>query len=275
MDERREGCLSLGKTEGMLFKYGSGAGINLSPVRGSMEKLKHGGTASGPVSFMKGFDAFAGAIKSGGATRRAAKMVILNVDHPDIEEFINCKVNEEKKAWALIDAGYDGAYTGEAYGSVFFQNSNNSIRVPDEFMKAVENDGQWTTKMVTDGSPHTTHQARDLMRQISDAAWVCGDPGMQYDTTIQDWNCVANTARINATNPCSEFVFIDDTACFAPETRISTPYGLRTVEELFALQEEGGQVMITTDLHAEHDHRRMTAHRPALVTKVGRRQVFR
>ncbi|HXA41633.1 MAG TPA: vitamin B12-dependent ribonucleotide reductase [Candidatus Solibacter sp.] len=213
IEDTMESILGLAKTEGMLFKYGSGAGINLSPLRGSMEKLKHGGTASGPVSFMKGFDAFAGAIKSGGATRRAAKMVILNVDHPDIEEFINCKVNEEKKAWALIDAGYDGAYTGEAYGSVFFQNSNNSIRVPDEFMKAVENDGQWTTKMVTDGSPHTTYQARDLMRQISDAAWVCGDPGMQYDTTIQDWNCVANTARINATNPCSEFVFIDDTAC--------------------------------------------------------------
>jgi len=213
IDDTMESILGLAKTEGMLFKYGSGAGVNLSPLRGSMERLKHGGTASGPVSFMKGFDAFAGAIKSGGATRRAAKMVILNVDHPDIEEFINCKVNEEKKAWALIDAGYDGAYTGEAYGSVFFQNSNNSIRVPDEFMKAVENDGSWTTKMVKDGSAHRNYRARDLMRQISDAAWICGDPGMQYDTTIQDWNCVANTAKINATNPCSEFVFIDDTAC--------------------------------------------------------------
>ena len=213
IEDTMESILGLAKTEGMLFKYGSGAGVNLSPLRGSMERLKHGGTASGPVSFMKGFDAFAGAIKSGGATRRAAKMVILNVDHPDIEEFINCKVNEEKKAWALIDAGYDGAYTGEAYGSVFFQNSNNSVRVPDEFMKAVENDGEWTTKMVTDGSAHRNYKARDLMRQISDAAWICGDPGMQYDTIIQDWNCVANTARINATNPCSEFVFIDDTAC--------------------------------------------------------------
>ena len=213
IDDTMESILGLAKTEGMLFKYGSGAGVNLSPLRGSMERLKHGGTASGPVSFMKGFDAFAGAIKSGGATRRAAKMVILNVDHPDIEEFINCKVKEERKAWALIDAGYDGAYTGEAYGSVFFQNSNNSIRVPDEFMKAVENDGSWTTKMVKDGSAHRDYKARDLMRQISDAAWICGDPGMQYDTTIQDWNCVANTAKINATNPCSEFVFIDDTAC--------------------------------------------------------------
>ncbi|MEA2645363.1 MAG: ribonucleoside-diphosphate reductase alpha chain [Chloroflexota bacterium] len=213
IDDTMDSILTLAKTEGMLFKYGSGAGVNLSPLRGSMEKLKQGGTASGPVSFMRGFDAFAGAIKSGGATRRAAKMVILNVDHPDIEEFINCKVNEERKAWALIDAGYDGAYTGEAYGSVFFQNSNNSVRVPDEFMKSVENDGDWTTKFVSDGGVHQTFKARDLMRQISDAAWICGDPGMQYDTTIQDWNCVANTAKINATNPCSEFVFIDDTAC--------------------------------------------------------------
>ena len=213
IDDTMDSILALAKTEGMLFKYGSGAGVNLSPLRGSMEKLKQGGTASGPVSFMRGFDAFAGAIKSGGATRRAAKMVILNVDHPDIEEFINCKVNEERKAWALIDAGYDGAYTGEAYGSVFFQNSNNSIRVPDEFMKAVENDGDWSTKFIADGSVHEVYKARDLMRQISDAAWICGDPGMQYDTTIQDWNCVANTAKINATNPCSEFVFIDDTAC--------------------------------------------------------------
>src|SRR3981081_2560281 len=137
IEDTMESILGLAKTEGMLFKYGSGAGVNLSPLRGSMEKLKHGGTASGPVSFMKGFDAFAGAIKSGGATRRAAKMVILNVDHPDIEEFINCKVNEEKKAWALIDAGYDGAYTGEAYASVFFQNSNNSTGVPAGLMNAV------------------------------------------------------------------------------------------------------------------------------------------
>jgi ribonucleoside-diphosphate reductase alpha chain len=205
--------LELAKTEGMLFKYGSGSGVNLSALRGSMEKLKQGGTASGPVSFMRGFDAFAGAIKSGGATRRAAKMVILNVDHPDIEEFINCKVKEEKKAWALIDAGYDGSYTGEAYGSVFFQNSNNSVRVPDEFMEAVQKDGEWNTLTVTDRKPLKSLKARELMRQISDAAWVCGDPGMQYDTIIQDWNCVANTARINATNPCSEFVFIDDTAC--------------------------------------------------------------
>jgi ribonucleoside-diphosphate reductase alpha chain len=213
IEDTMDSILSLAKTEGMLFKYGSGSGVNLSPLRGSMEKLKQGGTASGPVSFMRGFDAFAGAIKSGGATRRAAKMVILNIDHPDVEEFINCKVKEEQKAWALIDAGYNGDYTGEAYSSIFFQNSNNSVRVPDEFMKAVESDGTWATRYVTDGSPHHTYKSRDLMRQISDAAWMCGDPGMQYDTTIQDWNCVANTARINATNPCSEFVFVDDTSC--------------------------------------------------------------
>ena len=140
------------KTEGMLFKFGSGTGSNLSTIRSSREPLAGGGTASGPVSFMKGFDAFAGVIKSGGKTRRAAKMVILNADHPDIEEFINCKVEEEKKAWALIDAGYDGSFTGAAYGSVFFQNSNNSVRVTDEFMRAVLDDGEWTTKAVHDGA---------------------------------------------------------------------------------------------------------------------------
>jgi ribonucleoside-diphosphate reductase alpha chain len=275
IEDTMESILGLAKTEGMLFKYGSGAGVNLSPLRGSMEKLKHGGTASGPVSFMKGFDAFAGAIKSGGATRRAAKMVILNVDHPDIEEFINCKVKEERKAWALIDAGYDGSYTGEAYGSVFFQNSNNSIRVPDEFMMAVEKDSDWHTLTVTEHKPLKNFKARDLMRQISDAAWVCGDPGMQYDTIIQDWNCVANTARINATNPCSEFVFIDDTACIAPEMRISTPDGLRTAEQLFQLQDAGEQVMVTTDIYSEHDHRRVTAHRPAHVTRIGEKPVVK
>ncbi|MGI8608311.1 MAG: LAGLIDADG family homing endonuclease [Candidatus Dormibacteria bacterium] len=235
IEDTMESILGLAKTEGMLFKYGSGAGVNLSALRGSMEKLKHGGTASGPVSFMKGFDAFAGAIKSGGATRRAAKMVILNVDHPDIEEFINCKVREEKKAWALIDAGYDGSYTGEAYGSVFFQNSNNSIRVPDEFMKAVENDSDWHTLTVTDRKPLKAFKARELMRQISDAAWVCGDPGMQYDTIIQDWNCVANTARINATNPC-----------FTGDTEVHTTKGLIRFTELLARVNKGETFRVYT-----------------------------
>ena len=208
-----DSILSLAKTEGMLFKYGSGTGSNLSSIRGSREGLSAGGTASGPLSFMKGFDSFAGAIKSGGKTRRAAKMVILNIDHPDIEDFILSKASEEKKAWALIDAGYDGSFNGEAYGSIFFQNANHSIRVTDEFMKAVENDGPWQTKEVLTGQPCATFKARDLMAKIADAAWVCGDPGMQYDTTINKWNPVKNTHRINASNPCSEYMFVDDSAC--------------------------------------------------------------
>jgi len=208
-----ESILTLARTEGMLFKYGSGTGSNLSPIRSSRELLAGGGTASGPVSFMKGYDAFAGVIKSGGKTRRAAKMVILNADHPDVVEFINCKVDEERKAWALIDAGYDGSFTGTAYASVFFQNSNNSVRVTDEFMRAVLDDGEWQTRSVTTGEVVDTHKARDLMRQIAEATWVCGDPGMQFDTTVNDWHTCPNTARINASNPCSEYMFLDDSAC--------------------------------------------------------------
>jgi ribonucleoside-diphosphate reductase alpha chain len=213
VQDTMESILGLAKTEGMLFKFGSGTGSNLSAIRSSHELLAGGGTASGPVSFMKGFDAFAGVIKSGGKTRRAAKMVILNADHPDIEEFINCKVEEEKKAWALIDAGYDGSFTGPAYSSVFFQNSNNSVRVTDDFMRAVMDDGEWTTKAVRDGAPMETYKARDLMRQIAEATHICGDPGMQFDTTVNDWHTCPNTARINASNPCSEYMFLDDTAC--------------------------------------------------------------
>ena len=213
VQDTMESILGLAKTEGMLFKFGSGTGSNLSNIRSSKELLAGGGTASGPVSFMKGFDAFAGVIKSGGKTRRAAKMVILNAEHPDIVEFINCKVDEEKKAWALIDAGYDGSFTGVAYGSVFFQNSNNSVRVTDEFMRAVLDDGEWTTKGVKDGAPMETFKARDLMRMIAEGTWICGDPGMQFDTTINDWHTCPNTARINASNPCSEYMFLDDTAC--------------------------------------------------------------
>jgi ribonucleoside-diphosphate reductase alpha chain len=213
VQDTMESILGLAKTEGMLFKFGSGTGSNLSNIRSSKELLAGGGTASGPVSFMKGFDAFAGVIKSGGKTRRAAKMVILNADHPDVVEFINCKVEEEKKAWALIDAGYDGSFTGVAYGSVFFQNSNNSVRVTDEFMRAVLDDGEWTTRSVTSGEPMETYKARDLMRMIAEGTWICGDPGMQFDTTINDWHTCPNTARINASNPCSEYMFLDDTAC--------------------------------------------------------------
>jgi ribonucleoside-diphosphate reductase alpha chain len=213
VQDTMESILTLAKTEGMLFKYGSGTGSNLSNIRSSRELLAGGGTASGPVSFMKGFDAFAGVIKSGGKTRRAAKMVILNADHPDIVEFINCKVEEERKAWALIDAGYDGSFTGPAYASVFFQNSNNSVRVTDEFMRAVMDDGEWHTHAVRDGATMDTYKARDLMRQIAEATHVCGDPGLQFDTTVNDWHTCPNTARINASNPCSEYMFLDDSAC--------------------------------------------------------------
>jgi len=215
VQDSMESILELVKTEGMLFKFGSGTGTNLSVLRSSKEHLSGGGTASGPVSFMRGYDSFAGSIKSGGTTRRAAKMVILNADHPDIEEFVKCKADEEKKAWALIDAGYDVGFNvpGGAYDSVQFQNANHSVRVSDEFMRAVEEDRDWSTKAVVDGRPVETFKARRLWSEIADAAWICGDPGLQFDTIIQDWNCVPNTGRINATNPCSEFVFLDDTAC--------------------------------------------------------------
>src|ERR1051325_11376012 len=213
VQDTMESILTLAKTEGMLFKFGSGTGSNLSAIRSSKELLAGGGTASGPVSFMKGFDAFAGVIKSGGKTRRAAKMVILNAEHPDIEEFINCKVEEEKKAWALIDAGYDGSFTGTAYGSVFFQNSNNSVRVTADFMRAVLDDDEWQTRSVTTGQVMDSYKARDLMRMIAEGTWVCGDPGMQFDTTVNDWHTCPNTDRINASNPCSEYMFLDDSAC--------------------------------------------------------------
>jgi ribonucleoside-diphosphate reductase alpha chain len=213
VDDTMESILGLAKTEGMLFKYGSGTGSNLSAIRSSKELLAGGGTASGPVSFMKGFDAFAGVIKSGGKTRRAAKMVILNAEHPDIVEFINCKVEEEKKAWALIDQGYDPSFNGVAYSSVFFQNSNNSVRVTDEFMRAVLDDGVWQTRAVTSGDVVDNYKARDLMRLIAEGTWVCGDPGMQFDTTVNEWHTSPNTARINASNPCSEYMFLDDSAC--------------------------------------------------------------
>ncbi len=213
VDDTLESILTLAKTEGMLFKFGSGTGTNLSSLRSSRESLAGGGTASGPVSFMKGYDAFAGVIKSGGKTRRAAKMVILNAEHPDIVDFVTCKVDEEKKAWALIDAGYDGSFNGPAYSSVFFQNSNNSVRVPDDFMRAVLDNGTWQTRAVVDGRPMDTYKARDLMRMIAEATHVCGDPGMQFDTTINEWHTCPNSDRINASNPCSEYMFLNDSAC--------------------------------------------------------------
>src|ERR1700746_3229021 len=209
-----DSILTLAKTEGMLFKWGSGTGTNLSPLRSSNETLSGGGTASGPLSFMRGFDAFAGVIKSGGKTRRAAKMVILNVDHPDIVDFIECKAKEEAKAWSLGQAGYDGSSPdSEASSRIFFQSANNSVRVTADFMYAVVRDTDFSTKSIRDSSVVNTFKAKDLLHKISEATWQCGDPGMQFDTTINRWHTSKNTARINASNPCSEYMFLDDSAC--------------------------------------------------------------
>src|SRR5690242_4216215 len=242
-----DSILTLAKTEGMLFKWGSGTGTNLSPLRSSTEQLSGGGTASGPLSFMKGFDAFAGVIKSGGKTRRAAKMVILNVDHPDIIEFIDCKAKEEAKAHALVAQGYDGSHPdSDAYSSIFFQNANNSVRVTDDFMYAVVRDTDFSTRSVTDHSVMKTFKAKDLLHKISDATWHCGDPGMQYDTTVNRWHTSKNTARINASNPCSEYMFLDDSACnlasmnllkFAPNGTFDVEAYRHAVDVLITAQE--------------------------------------
>ncbi|HXC44622.1 MAG TPA: vitamin B12-dependent ribonucleotide reductase [Candidatus Dormibacteraeota bacterium] len=242
-----DSILTLAKTEGMLFKWGSGTGTNLSSLRSSTEGLSGGGTASGPLSFMKGFDAFAGVIKSGGKTRRAAKMVILNVDHPDIVEFIECKQKEEAKAHALVAMGYDGSHPdSDAYSSIFFQNANNSVRVTDDFMYAVMRDTEFSTKSVRDGSVMKTYKAKDLLKKISEATWHCGDPGMQYDTTTNRWHTSKNTDRINASNPCSEYMFLDDSACnlaslnllkFAPNGTFDVEAYRHAVDILITAQE--------------------------------------
>src|ERR1700730_14883205 len=242
-----DSILTLAKTEGMLFKWGSGTGTNLSPLRSSTEGLSGGGIASGPLSFMKGFDAFAGVIKSGGKTRRAAKMVILNIDHPDIIDFIECKSREEAKAQALVAAGYDGSSPdSEAYSSIFFQNANNSVRVTDDFMYAVMRDTEFSTRAIRDGRPMHTFKAKDLLYKISDATWRCGDPGMQFDTTVNRWHTSKNTARINASNPCSEYMFLDDSACnlaslnllkFAPNGTFDVEAYRHAVDVLITAQE--------------------------------------
>ncbi len=213
VDDKMESILELAKTEGLIFKWGSGAGVNLSRLRGSTERLSGGGIASGPVSFMKGFDAFAGVIKSGGKTRRAAKMVMLDVDHPDINEFIESKAKEEQKAWSLIEAGYDPALDGEAYSSVFFQNANHSVRASDAFMQSVEDDGDWTTIGRVDGAPMDTYRAADLLGKVAECTYQCGDPGIQFDDTINRRHTCKNTDRIYGSNPCSEYMFLDETAC--------------------------------------------------------------
>jgi len=213
VEDTMESILDWNTREGRIFRGGSGAGINLSNIRGSMEHLSKGGTASGPVSFMRGADSWAGTIKSGGKTRRAAKMVVLDVDHPDILSFIWCKAREEEKAGALRDAGFDMSIDGDGFTSIQYQNANNSVRVSSEFMERAERGEDWQTLARADGSPVDTHDADDVLRQIADAAWRCADPGMQYDTTINDWHTCPNSGRINASNPCSEYMHVDDSAC--------------------------------------------------------------
>ena len=213
IDDSMESILDWIRREGVIFRGGSGSGLNLSKLRSSKEQLSKGGYASGPVSFMRGADASAGTIKSGGKTRRAAKMVVLDVDHPDIEEFIWCKAKEERKARVLEQAGYDMSLDSADWASIQYQNANNSVRVTDSFMEAVLESKEWNLTARTDGSVVETTEARDLLRQISEAAWQCADPGVQYDTTINAWHTLPNTGRINASNPCSEYMSIDDSAC--------------------------------------------------------------
>jgi ribonucleoside-diphosphate reductase alpha chain len=247
VEDTMDGILNWYREEGIIFKGGSGSGINLSGIRSSQEQLAGGGTASGPVSFMRGADASAGTIKSGGKTRRAAKMVILNADHPDIEEFIWCKAREERKARALRDAGFDMDLDGVDAYSIQYQNANNSVRVTDEFMRAVAEDDDWQLKPVKTGQGARTIRARDLMRQISQAAWECADPGMQYDTTINRWHTAPKTGRINASNPCSEYMHLDNSACNLASVNLlrylndddsfDTEGFAHTVEVMFTAQE--------------------------------------
>ena len=346
------GIMDLWTREARIFKYGSGTGSNFSNLRGEGEPLSGGGKSSGLMSFLKIGDRAAGAIKSGGTTRRAAKMVILDADHPDIETFIDWKVVEEQKVAALVTGSklnnrhlnaimqactaeqnaaikfdrkqnkalgaainaarlslispnyierviqlaqqgfthvkfpeYDTDWTSEAYITVSGQNSNNSVRVTNAFMEAIETGGEWPLYWRTELEKARAQQrppkarrmlnARELMGRISEAAWQSADPGFQYHTTINEWHTCLADGEIRGSNPCSEYLFLDDTACIAPETRISTPNGLRTVESLFSSQQRGERVLVTTEIYSEHDTRRMVAHRPALVTKVGERQVFR
>src|SRR5947208_2506485 len=213
VEDTMESILDWNTKEGMIFRGGSGSGINLSNIRSSSEHLSKGGLASGPVSFMRGADAWAGTIKSGGKTRRAAKMVVLDVDHPDVENFVWCKAREEDKAAALRDAGFDMRIDSDSFHSIQYQNANNSVRVTEEFMEAVERGDDWDLLARTSGEPLRTLPARELMNQIADAAWRCADPGVQYDTTINRWHTCPNSGRINASNPCSEYMHVDDSAC--------------------------------------------------------------
>src|SRR5882724_5293777 len=213
VQDNMESIMHLAHSEAMLFKFGSGTGTDLSPIRSSKEKLSGGGRPSGPLSFLKVYDQVANVVKSGGKTRRAAKMNTLRDWHGDIEEFIDAKQKEERKAWALIEQGYDGSYNGDAYGSVMYQNENLSVRVSDEFMQAAMDNKEWWTRSITTGKPLQKKDASTLLRKIAEGTWVCGDPGMQYDGAIQKWHTCKGTEPIHSTNPCSEYVFLDNTAC--------------------------------------------------------------
>ena len=213
VDDTMEDIMRLATSEAMLFKYGSGTGSDLSSLRSTREKLSGGGKPSGPLSFLKVYDQVANVVKSGGKTRRAAKMNTLKDWHPDIEEFIDAKQKEEKKAWALIEQGYDGSYNGDAYGSVMYQNENLSVRVSNEFMHAALNGEEWWTRRVRDGSPCERKDAQTLLHKIAEGTYICGDPGMQFDSTIHKWHTCKGTDRQNSTNPCSEYLFLDNTAC--------------------------------------------------------------
>ena len=254
VDDTMESIMSLAKTEAMLFKGGSGTGSNLSRIRSSREQLAGGGTASGPVSFMKGFDAFAGVVKSGGKTRRAAKMVILNADHPDIREFVHSKSDEEQKAWSLIDSGYDGGFNvpGGAYDSVFFQNANHSVRVSDDFMEAALRSGEWQTRAVTTGEVVDVFRADELLDEIAEAAHLCGDPGMQYDTTINRWNPVKNSGRIHSSNPCSEYMFLDDTACNLASLNLMTFVREDGVFDVAAFRRAAALTILAQEIMVDH-----------------------
>jgi ribonucleoside-diphosphate reductase alpha chain len=257
------------KTEGVIFKGGSGSGVNVSTIRSSKEHLSGGGLASGPVSFMRGADSVAGSIKSGGTTRRAAKMVVLNTDHPDLREFIWCKAKEEQKAWALGEQGYDMGLNGEAWQSIQFQNANNSVRASDDFMRAALSDGEWHLRAVSSGETLETVKARQLLREISEATWACGDPGMQFDTTINDWHTRPVSGRINASNPCSEFLSLDDTACnlaslnllrfrradgeFDPERFIKAVDVVFTAQEILVGSSDYPTEKITANAHANRE----------------------
>ena len=264
VDDTMDSILNWYREEGIIFKGGSGAGTNLSRIRSSVEYLNGGGTASGPVSFMRGADASAGTIKSGGKTRRAAKMVILNADHPDIEEFIWCKALEERKARVLSEAGFDMDVDGRDAFSVQYQNANNSVRVTDEFMQAVVSDADWDLKAVTTGDVIRTVKARELWRQIAAAAWECADPGIQFDTTINRWHTIANSGRIDASNPCSEYLSVNNSACnlasinlleFLDDDRFDVDAFRHTVEMVFTAQEIlVGRADYPTEKIAENAH---------------------